>query len=121
MQHQKFADKIGFTPEWFQLGVVNADLVLRYEREWQASDDRHSEHYRYRAFRDYLNKARPLSEVQCAQMLELGDADPDLSLGGSIMADILKLPECPQSILRDALSSDRSHIVKSQSGGWRID
>ena len=112
MQHQTFADRIGFTPEWFQLGVVNAESVLRYEREWQESEDHNPEHYRYRAFREYLNKACPLSDVQCAQMLELGEADPDLSLGLAIMADILKLPDCPQSILQDALSREHGHLVK---------
>ncbi len=108
----KFADTIGFTPMWFQLGVVNDDSILRYERDWQTSEDRHPEHYRYRAFREYLNQACPLSETQCTKLLELGQGDPDLSLGGAIMADILKLPECPQTILRVALSSDRSHLVK---------
>ena len=112
MTPSEFIEIVGFTPNWFELGVVDDDLILQYQRAWQTTDDRHLEHYRYRAFREYLNQACPLSETQCARLLELGEADPDLSLGGTIMANILKLPECPHSILRDALSTDRSHIVK---------
>jgi hypothetical protein len=42
----------------------------------------------------------------------LGQADPDIGMGGAIMCDIIGLPECPTDVLEKALASGEQHLIK---------
>jgi hypothetical protein len=81
-------------------------------RKWDTGDDPNPEHYRYWAFREFLAKRRPLCPEVAVSLYELGDIDPDVNLGGSMMADILRLPECPPALFDAATESGRRHLVR---------
>jgi hypothetical protein len=108
----EFARLLGFTPAWFALGVVNAGVLDRQRAEWEKGLDDNAEHYRYWAFREYLAAHHPFTPELAAALYELGAADPDRSMGGSIMAAMVRLPECPPAVLRAALASGRKHLVR---------
>jgi hypothetical protein len=107
-----FAQLLGFTPAWFALGVVDDSVLARLRTEWDKGTDDNTEHYRYRAFHDFLAAHRPLSVELTAGLFELGAADPDQGMGGAIMANIVHLPECPRSVLDAALASGRKHLIR---------
>jgi hypothetical protein len=108
----EFARSLGFTAAWFALGVVDKALLDRQRAEWDRGEDHNTEHYRYAAFRAFLAAHRPLAPELAAALFELGAADPDWSMGGAMMADIVRLPECPSSVLDAALASGRKHLAR---------
>jgi hypothetical protein len=108
----EFARLLGFTPAWFDLGVVDDAVLARLRAEWDEGEDDNPEHYRYRSFRAFLAAHRPLAEELAAALFDLGAADPDQEMGGSIMAEIARLPECPPAVLDAALASGQGHLVR---------
>ena len=100
-----------FTTQWFELGIVNDGLIrnLVGQRE---PDDNNPEHLRYAAFQHFLAANRPLPHELCWRLYDLGYADVDLAMGGAMMADVLRLTECPIALLTDAISSNRKHVAR---------
>lgn len=108
----EFARRLGYTPAWYALGVVDDALLARQQVEWDKGEDQNTEHYRYGAFRAFLAAHRPLAPELAAALFELGAMDPDQMMGGAIMADIVQRPECPLAVLDVALASGRKHLVR---------
>jgi hypothetical protein len=105
-------EPFGFTVQWFALGIVSDASIDEMRVRWNTGDDPNPEHYRYGAFQEFLAARQPLLPDLSAALYELGAADPDWSMGGAMMADILRLPECPENVLDAALKSDRKHLVR---------
>jgi hypothetical protein len=108
----EFATMLGFTPAWFALGVVDHTLLARQRAEWDKGEDENTEHYRYRAFREFLASQDQLTPELATALFELGANDPDPAMGGSIMADIVRLPKCPPNVLDAAVASGRQHLIR---------
>jgi hypothetical protein len=102
----------GFTDRWFELGLVSDELLDRSLAEWSRGEGCNPEHYRYGAFKEYLAAHRPLGTEICTALFELGAADPDIFMGGAIMADIVRLPECPRTVLDAAKASGLKHLIR---------
>lgn len=100
----------GFTPGWFQLGIVTATVVARFQAEWDGGEDDNPEHYRYRAFTEFLATRRPLAPELAAALWELAETDTDLRW--VIRTELVRLPECPQSLLDAALASGLKHLAR---------
>ena|GEM_PF-1231071 len=100
-----------FGAAWFELGIVNNELILQLIAQ-RDDDDHHSEHLRYAAFRRFVELNQPIKNERCWELYRLGSTDPDVAMGGSIMADILQLTECPRDLLRFARGSDRKHVAR---------
>jgi hypothetical protein len=47
---------LGFTAVWYTLGIVTPARVAELEQIWAHSDDKSPEHYRWRAFQDFLHQ-----------------------------------------------------------------
>jgi len=104
---------LGFTAAWYTLGIVTPARVAELEQIWAHSDDKSPEHYRWRAFQDFLRQRRPLSPPLGLALYELGATDADIAMGESIMHAIAALPECPQVVLERARASGRKHLIKA--------
>jgi hypothetical protein len=50
----------GFSARWFVLGLVTDELLAELRVEWARGEDQNPEHYRYRAFKQFLDARRPL-------------------------------------------------------------
>jgi hypothetical protein len=68
---------LGYTPEWFDLGVVTEEYVRVQYAQYLSSDERYEEHYRARAFYDYMVAHRALTDGQIDRILQLKDDGPD--------------------------------------------
>lgn len=104
---------LGFTPAWYALGVVTDEFLVRAWARWEAGEDPNTEHYRWWAFGEFLAARRPLLPDLAAALYELGAADPDSGMGGSMMAAIVHLPECPPAVLDAAAASGQRHLVRA--------
>lgn len=100
----------GFTPWWFDLGIVNAAMLARLRTEWDKGEDDNPEHYRNWAFREFLAAHRPLTPELAVALWELAESDPVLRW--VIRTDIVRLPECPQPLLDAALASGQKHLAQ---------
>ena len=100
-----------FTNPWFELGIVKEELMRRFVSQ-RDPDDNNPEHLRYVAFQHFVASNRPMPHDLCWRLYDLGCADVDLAMGGAMMADVLRLPECPSDLLTKALASDRNHVVQ---------
>lgn len=103
---------LGYTEDWFLLGVIDNHLLEQQRNEWDAGLDTNPEHYRYSSFRRFLAARRPLTADLATALFSLGSQDHDMAMGGTIMADIIRLPECPQSVLDKAIGTGQKHLQK---------
>ena len=104
---------LGFTPEWYTLGIVDDALLDRLRADWDKGDDPNTEHYRYRAFSDFVLVHQPLSPALAIALYELGSRDADPGMGGAIMSHMVYHPECPEAVLEAAATSGRRHLVRA--------
>jgi hypothetical protein len=100
-----------FTNDWFELSIVNEELITRLVAQ-RDPDDNNAEHLRYAAFKHFVAGNRPLPQDLCWRLYNLGCADVDFAMGGAMMADVLRLHECPINLLTEALSSNRKHAAQ---------
>ena len=102
-----------FSEPWFALGIVTPARMATLMLEWERGEDPHPEHYRWRAFQEFLSERRPLPPDTALALYALGQSDPDRAMGESIMHEIVRLPECPDSVVAAAANSGVRHLVRA--------
>lgn len=112
MSDKDYKGLLGFTSQWFALGVLTEEGLRQYGATYESSRDKNTEHYRYGAFRWYLQQHRPLSASRAEELYELGASDEDSAMGEAMMADIIELPECPISVSAKAIASGRKRLIR---------
>jgi hypothetical protein len=108
-----FGARLGFTPAWYGLGIVDEAFLERARARWDKGDDSNTEHYRWWAFSEFLAARRPLAPDLASALYSLGAGDADPGMGGAMMSAILYLPECPQTVLDAAAASGVRHLVRA--------
>ena len=108
----EIAQTLGYTEDWFALGLIDNAMLELQRIGWDSGFDRNPEHYRYLCFRQFLARHRPLTPEMALALFALGAADQDLSMGGSMMADIIRLPECDSRVLESAMATGSKHLVQ---------
>jgi len=103
----------GFTAPWFALGLVTETRLAELLAEWARGEDRSTEHYRWRAFTAFLAEHRPLPPDTAVALYDLGAADDDRAMGEAMMHTIIRLPECPGSLVAIAASSGVRHLERA--------
>jgi hypothetical protein len=107
------ANPLGFSEQWFALGLITKPQHQELLVEFQKGDDPHPEHYRWRVFCNFLGRHDPLSDQLMWQLYRLGEMDADHAMGGSMIAAILRRADCPADLVREAArNSDRKHLKK---------
>lgn len=69
--------ELGYTPEWISVGIVGEGSLRAQFAQYQESEDKHQEHYRSRAFRDFLDRSRALTTAEIHAIFRLTDDGPD--------------------------------------------
>lgn len=113
MNRQDHQRLLGFSEQWLRLGLLTEDELRALGQEYDVSDDKSTEHYRYRVFVKFLASHRPLSPQVAAALYELGRDDPHPPMGGAMMHDIVNLAECPAEVLEKASASGENHLVRA--------
>jgi hypothetical protein len=103
--------ELEFSQEWIDLETITPAKLNQIVEEWVSSEDRNTEHYRWRAFLDFVESRDSLNEI-ARRLYDLGATDPDSAMGGSIMAHILRRTDCPEDLLRAAAGSDEKFLQK---------
>jgi hypothetical protein len=96
-----------FPPAWFASGVVTAESAADFER-WAAREPHWStRHWRWAAFRDWVEEREPLTAEQCRAVYQLGEteAEADANLGTAIMSHAVLQRACPPDVRDTAVRS----------------
>jgi hypothetical protein len=101
-----------FNQNWIELGIITPERLNQLEAEWSQGEDTNTEHYRWRAFCDFIESKSLLDEKTARALYALGANDPDAGMGGSIMAKILQRKDCPKDLLQEAADSDQKFLRK---------
>ena len=102
-----------FSARWYALGVVTPERLAALRTIWDAGEDRSPEHYRWRAFREFVAERRPLAPESAAELYALGAEDRDRPMGEAMMHAILELPECPAEVMAAAHASGIRHLIRA--------
>ncbi|MEK6239124.1 MAG: hypothetical protein N2C14_30780, partial [Planctomycetales bacterium] len=103
---------LGLSEPWFRLGLVDETILAELRAEWAKGEDRNPERYRYGLFQRFLADRRPLSADLADALYDLGAADPDPSMGGVMMGDVIRLTECPRELRERASDSGKPWLKK---------
>ena len=101
-----------FSQEWIELGIITPEKLKQLEAEWATGEDTNTEHFRWRAFLDFIKSKEGLDENTAKALYNLGANDPDYVMGGSLMAEILRRKDCPKGLLDSAANSERKFLRK---------
>ena len=74
---KNYLDRLGFTEEWVSFGVISESILSDLYKEISVSEDENAEHYRHRAFSQYLKSKSSLSDEEVANIFRLEDRGPD--------------------------------------------
>ena len=85
--------KLGYTQLWLDYGVLTMEYFLAQEQELEHSDDKWTEHYRYRAFKDYLSSKSQLSDIEFDNYLKLTLHDEDPVMAGSVAVGLFRMTD----------------------------
>ena len=88
---------------------------MQAKKSFEEGADPHEEHYRWKAFSEFISHNDEISEATHIALYTIGSKDLDYSMGGAIMAEILQHSSCPQGLLKEAMTSDRPHLRKIAS------
>ena len=82
--------ELHYRSEWLDDDLLDREFWLRQYEKYQASSDKHTEHYRYAAFQAVLNNREIMDQAVINQYIKLAVADPDRSMGDSALALLIK-------------------------------
>jgi hypothetical protein len=104
-----------FSQAWIDLGIITPAKLEQLEAAWTTGEDENTEHYRWGAFLDFIKLKESLDEKTAKALYDLGANDPDIAMGGSIMANILHRKDCPRDLLEKAAKSEKKFLQKIAS------
>ena len=101
-----------FSQQWIDLGILTQEKLEVLASDWEIGEDQNPEHYRWRIFSDFLKSIKVLDNNLAMSLYNLGKNDPDINMGGSMMAQILRRADCPSYLIQDALNAKEDFLVK---------
>jgi hypothetical protein len=69
--------QLGYTDQWLEWGFIDEAYLRAQYDEFLQSDDKNQEHYRCKAFYDFLSRKEHLTDVAIDNIFRLTDDGPD--------------------------------------------
>lgn len=92
-----------FSQEWIDVGIITSEDFLSIKKEYIKGEDHRTEHYRWGAFRAFLEGNNFIYPEIFYKLYNLGKNDPDYSMGRAMIFEIIKRLDCPQELLDTAI------------------
>ena len=120
MQITSFAEAADFPEIWLTCGLLEGAFFVQqaaeFEREYGSVKPRGgTEHWRYAAFLALL-RAKPTA-ARLDQLLDAALADPDPSMAGNVVKDVIANPLSTEQMLAraaEAISANSDYYVKQE-------
>lgn len=81
--------KLGFTNLWIEAGLLTEQQFDKLLEDFDKSDDKNTEHYRFGTFRKYLTTKKVLTDSELANYLKIASFDEDEIMATSAILAIL--------------------------------
>lgn len=101
-----------FNEAWFDLELVSTEKLQELYLDFQTAEDTNKEHYRWRAFTDFLKSEKKFGENVLREFYRLGEIDTDSMMGTAMQINILQRKDCPSDLIEKALNSDDKALIK---------
>lgn len=111
---------LGYSPEWEALLIITREQMDRDQDECAQGADPHPEHYRWRAFKQFVHSQPTISPAVARRLYSLGEADTDAGLGESMRSLVLRRDDCPTDLFEAGLKSSSKHlrnVAEARIGG----
>ena len=95
--------RLQFSQEWIDLGIITIENFASVKKEYMKGEDHRTEHYRWGAYRSFIETNDFIPQEKLYILYKLGKNDPDYSMGRAIMFDIIKRLDCPQELIDAAI------------------
>ncbi|MGI4872592.1 MAG: hypothetical protein ACRYFX_15620 [Janthinobacterium lividum] len=84
----KMLATFGYSEQWLEYGILTTKFLTKQYRVFHSSEDKHTEHYRYGAFRNFLDHRISLTDQELAGYLQLTLTDKYFIMGGAAAQDL---------------------------------
>ncbi len=101
-----------FTEAWAEMGILTSAVLDDLWARWAEGNDRNLEHYRWSAFRWFLQANTTLTTAQFDRLWELGCADTDQTMGCSMLFELIQRRDCPKALLEQAALSQHTALIR---------
>ena len=101
--------KLGYDPTWLEYGLIDEDLLRLQSKQYDISADKNIEHYRYAAFRAFLEKNTVLDDTLLDIYVRLAQLDEDPVMAQSALILLIGWPHLTDSQL-DRLSKHPAFV-----------
>lgn len=93
--------EIGLVDDWIKSGIVNHDNYLSIKNNYleHRKEDSCTEHYRLRAFRNFLNISNSIDKDTFLIIYSLGKNDSDYYMGRTMIFELLDRADCPIELI----------------------
>ncbi|KAF0250313.1 MAG: hypothetical protein FD167_295 [bacterium] len=82
--------KLGYHSLWLEYSFLNEQELTQQIADFCKSEDKNSEHYRYRTFRLFLSKQTVLDDASVQKYIELVQLDYDRSMAKSALINLVE-------------------------------
>jgi hypothetical protein len=113
-KHESFLT-LKFSEDWIELNLINLEILEKLKNEYAKDTDKHTEHYRWKVFKEFLEINSSLPESTFFSLYELGNNELDQGMGESMMIDLIRRKDCPTSLIEVATRSGKKSLVKIAS------
>lgn len=104
--------KLQFSQEWLDVDITTNDNFASIKQEYLKGEDKSTEHYRWKAFRVFMQSNNFLSQEKFHILYKIGKNDPDYTMGRAIIFDIISHPSCPEELIEIAANDNDVTLVK---------
>jgi len=95
--------KLGYSSTWLEYGLLDEGLLREQCKQYDISDDKNAEHYRYASFRAFLMKSAALDDTLLDGYIHLAQLDDDKTMAQAALILLVGWPHLSDSQL-DRLS-----------------
>lgn len=118
MDNQIIADPIfcelELNSDWIESGIIdnNTFSIIKKEYLKLKEEDSRTEHYRWAAFKEFLNLNNHLEAEVFYKLYNLGKNEPDYAMGRSMIFEIIKRLDCPIELIDVAINDSDYTLSK---------
>lgn len=111
--------KLQFSQEWIDIGILTTDKFCSIKQEFLKGEDEFTEHYRWGAFRAFMQTRNSPSPEDFYALYKIGKNDPDYAMGRAILFDIIEHPSCPKEII-ELVTKDNDVTLAKHALKWQL-
>jgi hypothetical protein len=104
--------KLQLTQKWIDVGIITIEIFEVIREEYIRGEDQNSEHYRWKAFKEFIKANTCIKQEIFFAIDELGKSDPDYSMGRAMRFDLLKRSDCPVELLDITIHDSDKTLAK---------